>query len=151
MTQQEFADYIKIAPATLSSIFTGRTRPTLSVVEAVKNRFPNISTDWLMFGAGPMLKEGVAGSSSETVDTGLDSASGSAAAVQACGEADADGATDAYDKTIDGSEKSAVSSTTAGKNGSLIEVKKCDIRQRRISEIRIFYDDQTWETFVPQR
>ena len=55
MTQQEFADYIGLAPATLSSIFNGRTRPTLNVVEALKKKIPNISIDWLMFGSGDMF------------------------------------------------------------------------------------------------
>ena len=54
MTQQEFAETIKVAPATLSSIFTGRTAPSLKIVEAIKSRFPDISTDWLMFGRGAM-------------------------------------------------------------------------------------------------
>ena len=54
-TQQDFADQLKIAPATLSSIFTGRTRPTLAIVDAIKSRYPQISTDWLMFGKGDML------------------------------------------------------------------------------------------------
>ena len=52
MTQQVFADFIGLAPATLSSIYNERTRPTLSVVEAIKKKIPNISTDWLMFGSG---------------------------------------------------------------------------------------------------
>ena len=30
-------------------------------------------------------------------------------------------------------------------------VKIIDKPQRKISEIRIFYDDRTWETFVPQK
>ena len=47
MTQQVFAEFIQIAPATLSSIFTGRTRPTLTIGEAIKNKIPSISTDWL--------------------------------------------------------------------------------------------------------
>ena len=54
MTQQEFAENIKIAPATLSSIFTGRTAPSLKIVDAIKSRFPDISTDWLLFGRGAM-------------------------------------------------------------------------------------------------
>ena len=32
MTQQVFADFLQLAPATLSSIFNGRTRPTLNIV-----------------------------------------------------------------------------------------------------------------------
>ena len=31
------------------------------------------------------------------------------------------------------------------------EVKTIDKPARRITEIRVFYDDQTWETFVPQK
>ena len=33
----------------------------------------------------------------------------------------------------------------------LAMVKSFDKQQRRITEIRIFYDDQTWETFVPKK
>ena len=54
MTQQVFAEFINIAPATLSSIFTGRTQPTLKIVDAIKSKLPDISTDWLMFGNGQM-------------------------------------------------------------------------------------------------
>jgi DNA-binding XRE family transcriptional regulator len=54
MTQQVFAQFIKISPATLSGIFNGRTNPSLNIVEAIKNSLPSISTDWLLFGNGPM-------------------------------------------------------------------------------------------------
>ena len=54
MTQQVFAEFLGMAPATLSGIFNDRTRPTLNVVEAIKKKFPDISTDWLMFGKEPM-------------------------------------------------------------------------------------------------
>ena len=31
------------------------------------------------------------------------------------------------------------------------EVKHIDKPQRKVMEIRVFYDDQTWETFVPAK
>ena len=34
---------------------------------------------------------------------------------------------------------------------SPMEVKLIDKPQRRVIEIRVFYDDQTWDTFVPQK
>jgi transcriptional regulator with XRE-family HTH domain len=37
------------------------------------------------------------------------------------------------------------------KNIANAAVKIVDKPQRRITEIRIFYDDQTWETFVPKK
>ena len=54
MTQQEFAQFIDVSPASLSSIFNGRTKPTLNIVEAIKKKISNINTDWLMFGSGSM-------------------------------------------------------------------------------------------------
>ena len=35
MTQQVFADFLQQSPATLSSIFNGRTRPTINVIESM--------------------------------------------------------------------------------------------------------------------
>ena len=54
MTQQVFAEFLGIAPATLSGIFTERTKPTINTVEAIKKKLPSINTDWLMFGKEPM-------------------------------------------------------------------------------------------------
>ena len=67
MSQQSFAAFLDISPATLSSIFTGRTKPTLSTVEAIKMKIPNINTDWLMFGSVNMY--------SDSKDHNLDTAS----------------------------------------------------------------------------
>ncbi len=67
MSQQAFAAFIDISPATLSSIFNGRTKPTLVIVEAIKKKIPDINTDWLMFGSGNMfstLAEAPSGSTS---------------------------------------------------------------------------------------
>ena len=54
MTQQVFADFLQQSPATLSSIFNGRTRPTLQVIDAIKSKIPDISIEWLLYGTGDM-------------------------------------------------------------------------------------------------
>ncbi len=59
MTQQTFSDFIGISSASLSSIFTGRTKPTLNTVEAIRSKFTKINLDWLMYGQGPMFKDQV--------------------------------------------------------------------------------------------
>ena len=50
MTQQTFSDFIGISSASLSSIFTGRTKPTLNTVEAIKSKFTKINIYWLLLG-----------------------------------------------------------------------------------------------------
>jgi len=144
MSQQVFADYLGVGAATLSSIFNGRTRPTLNIVEAVKKKIPNINTDWLMFGSGEMFhpdnstllpsNEGVE-NPPLTQNPMLDFES-------------------PVSSTPQNVHPTAQNFNSVKNTRSEIvreEVKVVDKPQRRITEIRIFYDDQTWETFVPQK
>jgi len=138
MTQQLFAEFLGIAPATLSSIFTGRTRPTLQVVEAIKNKLPTISTDWLMFGSGEMT---VSQSASDSTTPPAESRNMSSEPLLT------------FDDTSRASQYGNVSQPAQQypAKESVVVVKNIDKPQRRITEIRLFYDDQTWETFVPKK
>ncbi len=138
MTQQVFAEFIQIAPATLSSIFTGRTRPTLTIVEAIKNKIPNISTDWLLFGNGDMYIDG------EDADLSEKAQDDSGRVTERMLDFD--------DQQPSPSVKpSSVSGVQFSYSDTKNIVKNFDKPQRKITEIRIFYDDQTWETFVPKK
>ena len=137
MTQQVFADFIGLAPATLSSIYNERTRPTLSVVEAIKKKIPNISTDWLMFGSGDMYVASPA--SSVPADS-----------LFPTGDGGSNGGQIVQNPMLDFDQPhNSVKSTPS--NIERTEVKIIDKPQRKVKEIRVFYDDQTWETFVPEK
>ena len=49
------------------------------------------------------------------------------------------------------SKPSPVSGVQFSYDDVINKVKNFDKSQRKITEIRIFYDDQTWETFVPKK
>lgn len=166
MTQQEFAENIGIAPATISSVFTGRTRPSLGIVEAIKRKFPDVSTDWLMFGAGQMMSSASGDGQATPYDTGAEASADGADAGRGT---DADGAAAAGGTVAGGAGASGRGGAcvnggrdvaaadvraddAAGVDKSVMSfaVKNVDKPQRRIVEIRIFYSDQTWETFVPK-
>lgn len=134
MSQQVFADFIGLSPATLSSIFTGRTRPTLNVVEAIKNKLPSISTDWLLMGIGNMYVSAVSDTSegvqNATVEQMLD-----------------------FDSTINDHPKTSFSQgvrATPLDSGQQL-TKIVDKEPRKVTEIRVYYDDQTYESFVPMK
>ena len=143
MTQQVFAEFIGVGAATLSSIFNDRTRPTLNIVEAIKKKIPNISTDWLMFGSGDMYL-----SENPTPNAGSES-----------GFQSADNRQVGYSPMLDFNETSSPTpqnsflqpqnvnsvKSTRSENDRL-EVKLIDKPQRKIVEIRVFYDDQTFDT-----
>ena len=148
MTQQVFADYIQQSPATLSSIFNGRTRPTLNIVEAIKKKIPNISTDWLMFGTGDMYlpeNDPLEGAQHPS-ETGSDTPRQIQNPMF-----DFEAAPSPTPQNALQQPQFSNSVRNTRLDFEHKEVKTLDKPARRITEIRVFYDDQTWETFVPQK
>ena len=145
MTQQVFADFLQQSPATLSSIFNGRTRPTLQVIDAIKSKIPDISIEWLLYGTGDMY----------------------IAHPQSADESVSDSQMSAQEPTLnfDTPLPEAVnipqnSSPVVGYHQGVKtthpeivreEIKIIDKQPRKVTEIRVYYDDQTYETFVPAK
>ena len=151
MTQQVFADFLGINPATLSGIFNDRTKPTLNIVEAVKKKFPDINLDWLMFGTGPIFGKPVVAPTVEPSTTVAPPAASSLAQEPMLDF----GAPSSPALSRDQMVLSAPSHINSVRNTRpelyRDEVKIVDKHSRRVTEIRVYYDDQTWESFVPAK
>ena len=141
MNQQTFAQFIGMSSASLSSIFTGRTKPTINIVEAIKNKIPSISTDWLLFGFGDMYI-----TKDKTDETSQSNTRSSTEAQLVDFGSASQGTLPSLFDQAPGKEPAS----TAQQPQKII-VKEIDKKVRQITEIRIFYDDQTWETFVPKK
>lgn len=158
MTQNDFAKFIGMSAGSLSGIFTGRTKPTLNIVEAIKKRIPNINTDWLMFGVGTMFEQaGEEDAGREGGQTYRDSLfnfdedpeqqnplPASASAAQPMVET----AMQTRNRQIQ-EQRPVV--TNQQREIVRQEVKYVERPQRQITEIRIYFDDLTYETFVPDK
>lgn len=140
MTQKTFAEYLGMSQAALSSIFNGRTKPTLNTVEAIRSKMPQIRLEWLISGEGemyavpqkPVIQEAEK-SDSPIKELELDFGN--------------------LEKTISEEEKKVPNNDSVDntlKNTRHFGVKTFDTQRRRITEIRVFYDDRTFESFVPK-
>ena len=152
MTQQVFADFLRQSPATLSSIFNGRTRPTLNIIDAIKMKIPDINVEWLLYGTGDKYVShsqpavlGAQEPSSVGQETMIDfdgptsnvSSSSSAAPSHTFGPL----SSPAYSHGVKSTHPEFVRE----------EIKIVDKEPRKVTEIRVYYDDQTYETFVPAK
>lgn len=142
MNQQSFADILEISPASLSSIFNDRTKPTLNHIDAIKNKFPSINLDWLMYGKGQMYLD-----TPTTTSTSKDNSSKIVSPVLNFDD------TNYSTPTLppNQSQYSPISTSNAHQKQEQLTMNFFDKKERKITEIRIFYDDQTWETFVPKK
>ncbi len=133
MTQQSFANFIELSTASLSSIFNGRTNPTLKMVEAIKNKVPNININWLLFGEGEMYVDQI---NDEVSSLSKDETKG-------------EGLLN-FDPTPNQSLGKIINPSSnfgASTPGGSFQEKP----QRQVTEIRVFFDDLTYETFIPKK
>ncbi len=150
MTQQEFAKAIEMSPASLSNIFNGKTNPTINHVSAIHRRFPEINMNWMMFGEGDMYETAPDGSKA--------SADGDKSTVKdKAGQAAGDGSEPVLPFDASNPEDYAtwphledISDSDMKKPHIPIVrevVKYIDKPRAKITEIRIFFDDGTYQVF----
>ena len=154
MTQQEFAKAIEVSPASLSNIFNGKTNPTNNHVSAIHRRFPDININWLMFGEGDMYatvsdetKDSVNGGES-TIKSGAEKAP-----IDASGEPMLFDISDPEQYAAWARMEDIKDVDDQNRQIPVVRevVKYVDKPQRKITEIRIFFDDNTYETFRPEK
>lgn len=159
MTQKTLASELCIAEATLSGIFNGRTRPTHLTINAIHERFPEVNISWLMFDEGEMYNThqqdtGTSASSITPVED-IDVTEQSPSDIHSVSmqETTINRPIDNVTSNVGGSEHCAIS----GARGTVVSPvpqiqyieKYIDKPQRKITEIRIFFDDGTYEAFTP--
>lgn len=136
LTAGAFADKIGVSGATISHILSGRNKyPSAEVMLKLADSYQGLNLNWLLTGQGdPGIDMGSGSLLSDTsASYGTSSASMSAAQLD-------ENATDsANDANAQKYRKDFALSPAA--------VEK--VVKRKIREIRVFYDDNTYETFSP--
>ena len=136
-----FAETIGVQQSTLSHILNDRNKPSLEVVMKVHQKYDYVNLEWLLYGKGEMMvsEEGTSFSSSNH---------------------------DYLPSLFDENPVNPSKETTLPENrketplrnaeNAPKEIVKQEIRYiekpaRKITEIRIFFDDNTYETFRPEK
>lgn len=136
MSATEFADKLQVSRAVISHILNGRNNPSLDVVTKILQEMPHVNSDWLINENGKMYRTDYIPSSQiekkdlfnqESVHLPNDH--------------------DLSEKTQDSTVKP-----------SELERKPIDYKMvipsekpvKKISQIIIYYDDKTFEKFIPE-
>ena len=132
MSSTKFADEIGVQRPKMSHIVSGRNNPSLDILQKILERFTYVSTDWLLFGRGEMKREPV--SSSPVIG-----------AEKAENEAEPELGVKNREETEDKVE------TKENKPTVIERIVYQERPPKAISRIMIFYADNTFDTFVPEK
>ena len=60
-TSAQLAEDIRVQPSGISHILSGRNKPSLDFILKMLEKYPFLSTEWLLFGKGSMYREPIMG------------------------------------------------------------------------------------------
>lgn len=137
LTPARFADRLQINRAIISHILNGRNNPSLDVVTKILDEISYINPEWLLKGTGNMYKEGY-DSRHHPVETDLFRQE----------------ALNQREETMDDDKRQETSFKPIASVTQDMEYKRIEPiknTNRKISQIIIYYTDNTFERFNPDR
>jgi transcriptional regulator with XRE-family HTH domain len=137
LTPAKFADKLQISRAVISHILNGRNNPSLDVVLKILSQMDYINPEWLLTGKGSMyIKEKDKKSATEEPDLFRQN--------------DINASHDAQ-QSEERTEK-AVKPTFFNEQQTANKAITTPLRpEKKIDRIIIYYDDNTYETFIPDK
>lgn len=145
-----FADSIGMQQSTLSHVINGRNRPSLDVIMKIHQSYNYINLEWLLYGTGEMINDNSSAPSStltSTTSTNPVTSSYSDNNFPSLFDQNPE-KTDVEPETLKNRKEIPLETPVLGAKSAVIQdVKYIERPPRKITEIRIFFDDNTYETF----
>lgn len=136
-----FAETIGVQQSTLSHILNDRNKPSLEVVMKVHQKYNYVNLEWLLYGKGEMMvadNESSSASSNGEYQPSL---------------FDENPINSSKDPVTPENRKEIALRNTEYTPKEIVkqEIRYIEKPARKITEIRIFFDDNTYETFKPEK
>lgn len=141
LTAGAFAESIGVAQATISHILGPRNKyPSTEVILRLHHQYSDINLNWLLTGEGNMSDLSEPSTQQDSEDSPFS-------------ESD-ENAENAYICTDEEKNRKEMASGSPGNSHKEVVKQEIIYKERpprKITEIRIFFDDNTYETFKPEK
>ena len=139
-TPTQFANAIGVQRATLQHILNGRNEPSIKIIKAIHEGFPNVELEWLLYGKGNAFGE-VASQKPETLDyplfPGMENT-----VFQPQGKDNS-----GFQNVREEKEPVPVRKKTVNKEINTIKDTIQNSTAKRIKEVVVFFEDGTYQKF----
>ena len=129
-TSAQFADEIGVQPSGISHIISGRNNPSLEFILKMLEKYNYLSTDWLLFGKGEMYKTKQTPSLFDEPHTVINAENKQPKL---------------FDNIANNANVETPQITAATQTQETIEKSR---KQKNVSKIVWFYDDNTFDEFT---
>ena len=138
ISQSQFADTINVVRASVSHVLSGRNKPGYDFITAIITAYPHLNIEWLMLGRGKMYK-----STTAVVETPSQPA--------AQNNEDNLPLLFEYDEDIVEAETVNPSAPTISSMNTFINTAQSAVKQRKVTKILVFFDDDTFQEIAANK
>ncbi|MCD8041876.1 MAG: helix-turn-helix domain-containing protein [Tannerellaceae bacterium] len=133
LTSSRFAETIGIQRSAMSHIISGRNKPSLDVLMKILEKFTYINSDWLLFGKGNMEKDDFATQEPDLFRNTPE--------IQPNVQVVSENRREIEVKTAEIIPQPAI----------IEKVIPVPAQSKNVTKIMIFYSDNTFDTFIPEK
>ena len=159
----QFADMCEIPRPSFSQLLSGRNQKISdTLIRKIHQAYPDLSVMWLMFGEGPMLSG--QNKPAEKASTGSENHSKNFGTSDNAGEHPSENSDEGSKRSVERNVSDLTSPQNAPnsniyqqleENKKILElqlqIEKMKKNPRRVAQITVYYDDSTFETFIPSK
>ena len=138
ISQSQFADTINVVRASVSHVLSGRNKPGYDFITAIITAYPHLNIEWLMLGRGKMYKS-------------------TTAVVETPSQPAAQNIEDnlpllfEYDEDIVEAETVTPPAPTISSMNTFINTAQSAVKQRKVTKILVFFDDDTFQEIAANK
>ncbi|MEN8227623.1 MAG: helix-turn-helix transcriptional regulator [Bacteroidota bacterium] len=151
LSPSKFADIIGVQRSSVSHIISGRNKPSFDFLQKTLKAFPGLHADWLILGEGTMYEHMGRGVSGNLFDPPLEPAEASSPAdiSEEAQLTDQIGDSEPADQDPGFREKSDMAQLSTEAE----DTYKAALQEsgRKIVQVMVFYDDDTFRSFDPSQ
>ena len=138
ISQSQFADTINVVRASVSHVLSGRNKPGYDFITAIITAYPHLNIEWLMLGRGKMYKS-------------------TTAVVETPSQPAAQNIEDnlpllfEYEEDLVEAETVNPPAPTISSMNTFINTAQSAVKQRKVTKILVFFDDDTFQEIAANK
>ena len=144
ISQSQFADTINVVRASVSHVLSGRNKPGYDFITAIITAYPHLNIEWLMLGRGKMYK-----STTAVVETPSQPAAqnieDNLPLLFEYEEDIVETETETETETVN------PSAPTISSMNTFINTAQSAVKQRKVTKILVFFDDDTFQEIAANK
>jgi transcriptional regulator with XRE-family HTH domain len=154
LTPSKFADIIGVQRSSISHVISGRNKPSFDFLQKTLKAFPGLNASWLILGEGTMYEQMGRSLSDNLFDSATVTATASEADIS--GQEEQVAEIRASEETVSADsmpESDTESPDPAGELEGRTQEEELKVPaaagKKRIVQVMLIYDDDTFKTFIP--